>query len=1213
MERHHQTNHLAFSDMATTTEIPHFTYKRKRQPLQIQENPKYPVSVDTSACAPSASSSSTVCDQDVCTIYPGSCEQKAPSTSPHPTHSDQGDDGNSDCTDFSGAPSEAALGEEDAAHDEAVGEGQVEDDKCDNPPPVPLPLPPPPPVSRSSSRSSSAHRRSEGAPPPGHKSGYRGNRGGEKLKAAVQAGQWKNRKVKGRAERALRTLVEDAVEDEKARRAGAYDMREEKKTEEQEEAEYAYFDACHGELRALCTFFSDSPVFYMCLVQPAAQGTFFCDAIPLESLAYKNSVSRSLVSLRRPLLPHNVVTVTFEEVECLETPGMSPEIRDIHRLPQQAALNRLYKRPGYVVRFSTSTEPFGYCAQAATEDGSVYGYNSTVTFSLESFLAARQARLAASGIFQVAFQRVQAWRSQRTECAQESYNLGNDSYMSDCVFTSLLLLNEDVPTHSPNFGEAAERLARSVAFKSLGIDRPAAGGSYVEGYDVEFDDIFPGQTEQQIVEGVHDLAGIASRGAQKVVSGARRLAHCVMAPVHVEGIVPTFPKPSSRRNRVIGYTKRLFAKPLGRTPEVRQRLILVATAMMRRHRQECVTTPNDTILEEMRAHARIKRFNETQTEHYMIGGRIALAEMARDADPSMLFPVTYGNTTIGQVEWAMFIKSETYDSSKIKAPRNIIAPQHLFRGYSHALLYDAQKNFFAAYEDRSVKGLTEYERLQRIHDVFEGQINCYETDFTSMESNVTPDFIMLEGMVLAAFAPPHLRARVDGLFGFLCSGQFKIDGPYESITLPPMRMSGTDHTSVGNFIVNHITCFSMFQQLLGWSNEEMFEQVIGNGVRCLFEGDDGLFSFPVALEPDEIQAAAMMAGVRITFAASNDYKCLEFCGSHIRRVCRYAENLKGHVVAEAAARLKDPLDVLARATSIFDFPELAHSARDRLSLQVAKARSYLIQYSELPIVGPVLHAIVTQHSNADYQLRQAIRELREGVPAALRRFKGSVYLMAQRWLDEYRARTMTDADIEGVIRGDVPVIQVDASMREAVRAEYGLSPDAQLDAEFELMKQIQANAQELHCKILQDHYSQRAGARRVTVTKCGDLREETARIGRVEAASRFVPSFSSVVGLFNSLLLYFVLAGTQLRAGTTAARAFLVALWGGVVIALAWIFAVFGPLIFIFALLALLIGVVVHVSAAIWVATGRNAKFGAFVQYLFVVYFLVMIDRKSVV
>jgi len=387
--------------------------------------------------------------------------------------------------------------------------------------------------------------------------------------------------------------------------------------------------------------------------------------------------------------------------------------------------------------------------------------------TVEQYVLARSKRYGQDSCFYDAVKSIRAFRSAYCSTGGDNASSNALGELNDQLFTALLGCEQHRLSATVWLRLAAtfgEKMLNRAIQKDQGP--VVAAGTYVEGYQVDFFDLFPAR----IKEGLEKMAaGVPSReAATRVVSGliqdsssyvskrgaalsdegkklvAKARTYCRMLPHHVEDFIPTFPDPFSQANSIVSAVKRLMRKVKEPSHDSRLRAALVADAMCAKMQLFPIDEVSDPqIHEKCEQDARAETsWSSDQFDDFMEGVRC----------------VTSNNWERIKFElnrFGTFMKDETADPDKKKALRYISAPIHFIRGVFNALLHLSEHHLFKVFELHCVKGCDSLgirEKMMREFDHVWQSI--FESDFVSFESQVDSARQALhEGKVLAAACP----------------------------------------------------------------------------------------------------------------------------------------------------------------------------------------------------------------------------------------------------------------------------------------------------------------------------------------------------------------------------------------------------------------------------------------------------------------------------
>lgn len=337
-----------------------------------------------------------------------------------------------------------------------------------------------------------------------------------------------------------------------------------------------------------------------------------------------------------------------------------------------------------------------------------------------------------------------------------------------------------------------------------------------------------------------------------------------------------------------------------------------------------VLTP-DSIYAGCEEHAKLKGFKGIELEQYL--GGAALFLRGANGEENLL-------DEAWRTEYGCFTKSENYALSGKKPTRSIQCPDLFVRGYQHAMLANAQHNMFTkVFPHLTIKHLTEDQKMDKIRTTFAGAERIVCTDLTAMEKNVNSFMMTFEREVFKACSPTWMHTAIDSAWDELMTKPRAISHKMFDLFVDPMRASGEDHTSAGNFICN-------LMWICAWTNDAA--AILSGDRPCLVEGDDG----QVGVDGLDLPDAKQIAGLGIRIKLEETIANSSFVSKTIvndRPVC-------------------DALSI-AQNFSVIRDPDLASNHGDAAK-QYAMAMSYYYLYGGYPIVGPYFLNYLLRHHDA---------------------------------------------------------------------------------------------------------------------------------------------------------------------------------------------------------------------------------------------------------
>lgn len=222
-----------------------------------------------------------------------------------------------------------------------------------------------------------------------------------------------------------------------------------------------------------------------------------------------------------------------------------------------------------------------------------------------------------------------------------------------------------------------------------------------------------------------------------------------------------------------------------------------------------------------------------------------------------------------------FVKAEGYEEEK-KPIRYIACPAKDFRGYSHYACMEAQKILFEN-NPHSVKGLTRDQMLQRLAETFHGPV--LQQDVSQFEKNITRGMLKLEALVNLNISDHKYDNQLYNYYAAMISSVY-CDSTYFDTIVQPMRMSGSDTTSEGNWICNCAFVYTILKRCgytLRWNDafiiegdDCMLDRTIID--KCVYKNKTGI---------DAYTACAADMYLPITFDEYGSVAQSNFLGCHM--------------------------------------------------------------------------------------------------------------------------------------------------------------------------------------------------------------------------------------------------------------------------------------------------------------------------------------------
>lgn len=674
-------------------------------------------------------------------------------------------------------------------------------------------------------------------------------------------------------------------------------------------------------------------------------------------------------------------------------------------------------------------------------------------FSLEQWIHARGRRLARVDIGS-SLPRVRAFRSNVTNFGMMDYQRGNDSEVNDELFTALLLVDDVVVENGCKMWtemalKATCRKIRSEIMKCEG--EPVVEGTYIRGYDLEFQDVFPDIMKDALArmdlgESARDAADWAYTKMADITCGYRTLrgkasewadsweyARMVEA-LHIDHLYPAFPNPCSLKNAAIGMAKRIIRPIKPRDTYAVQAEAVVAQELAAKVVPEEEFDKGKAI-EEAEHKAASEPWTEDQRRDYVAGAHEAVSlaeEWVTGKKKELEERIT---------RFTMFIKQESYAPDAKKAVRYITAPMHYVRGFMATILEPGENAFIRSFSTHMVKGLKVAETRDKILDQFSGYTRIFESDFSSWESLIhSGRQLTNEMVVLVASSPPKVRGLVEHLLTHLATSDLTFKTAFGEGRLPNIRFSGTHHTSVGNAIQNVCAQFAAMARTAGLPAQRAGEYLRNFRNPFLVEGDDFVCALPPEVELPGLLAAHKAAGSEVKSDLKEVVENANFCGQTV-------------VLTELGNEVdKDPIDCLSKI-GICMGADKTTKAKD-LELMVAKCMSYASTFPNLPILQAYIDAVI-----------ERFRDVRAGIILAY-------HDVNRKGMGRAGADYLHSLKRKGILFADgfkTEASRVSQGMRQRLAERYSaLTAEVQVRIEEDLVAQIRRGATVLSSPILTD-------------------------------------------------------------------------------------------------------------------------------------------------
>lgn len=880
-------------------------------------------------------------------------------------------------------------------------------------------------------------------------------------------------------------VMADKVSEELEKMAGEEDARREKleaekRALEEEQAANARLRKMEQDLVDLAPYLKHR--FLAIYTGPNARETeYFPENIReqlglphIKNLIVTPRVGYTLADLQQPVVPHEVLSFEAELVQFKE-PG--------RRLP---SMKKYEVEVGLVstLLVTWSIRGYGFCWKELNDKMREYGrpdIDGTSRLSLETLMAMHFRHLASSGDFNTVLDAVSGYLSTNMKADHNQYDPSASGHMADFLYTCFLLLMGGHQTLDAQ--SIGEKVISDTIYRSIVRDRCPAPGTYVRGYELEVRDIFPAPT--QIRDVVSRASGYMRETAESV---KKQWSECRLSSVHVADFLPSFPLHESVINQKLGFIKRL-ACARGQPTDAFKTNIRSAVRWLKHtyHPEETLSMAD--VRAECLKHTQENGFTEEQKAKYMMGVDWALSLKT-------LGDLELGASMLGEA--GGFNKMEVLDEGKKKTPRYIVAPNFYMRGYSHAILMSAQRNFFHQFKSHTVKGLTREEQKVKVHSAMEGRSGFLETDYTSFESNITSFYIEeVEKELFVHFADEAMKPLVADMFSKLAHQTTEVKSSTFTMFLEPMRLSGTDHTSAGNCLVNFCITMAIMYEAMGRTDPmENFLDWMENTHPYFFEGDDGLMHVGSDIDMARLKSATQHSGAKLTFEYDDDMENLNFCGMTTEKVY-----INGH---PRIVNMVNPMTILSKMFALFS---PADTCRHDDEISAAKALSYYDLYHDLPIIGPVSRAVCEfyQRQRVFERIRSHFIDL-DGHTLPLdywgSKILGGLPLPSRadfmRSLDRFKEQVAI-------------FVEASAELRQSVADRFHISISDQHTIEHQLVEQLERGHRVLRCDTLVRLWRENPGVQAMRQRVEDDAREIAKTRAKLAAAKDFmaqaVPSY----------------------------------------------------------------------------------------------------------
>lgn len=364
---------------------------------------------------------------------------------------------------------------------------------------------------------------------------------------------------------------------------------------------------------------------------------------------------------------------------------------------------------------------------------------------------------------------------------------------------------------------------------------------------------------------------------------AKQFRSCRLAPYTMQGFYPLIPANSDPDTMAAGVAKRILPGELPMTSKMRGRLVVAVDQLI------------SLCLAEARANPRGDQADYAERlEHFLDGRPSAERRMIQDGIDAWESDPTQAISTYMAQDYKCFVKAETYRTPK--PPRLIMSLTPEQRGMQFSAMSQVLSIVEAATAPGNVKHLSPQMIYDKLVTKFSHVQQCFETDFSSFESCISPAVKeLIESRVFKELF--RELGLVDAARWYKAAVEdrhtLNVHGPhFDLIRIPHIRMSGDLWTSIGNLIVN--VC------VVAACTKVPVSKLLEDG---LFEGDDGIFPC-YKLKDKTLERRAAGCGMRLKFLRGA-WDELSFCGN-------FHEFVDGSV-----CRARDPVSVMSGLTCLF--------------------------------------------------------------------------------------------------------------------------------------------------------------------------------------------------------------------------------------------------------------------------------------------------------
>lgn len=321
-----------------------------------------------------------------------------------------------------------------------------------------------------------------------------------------------------------------------------------------------------------------------------------------------------------------------------------------------------------------------------------------------------------------------------------------------------------------------------------------------------------------------------------------------LAPIRIHDLAPHMPDPSDNGTMIAGIAKRLMPERASDPTEDVLEDLTQLTDELATLVRDTQPRDEDELLEEMLRGRPLHEATEIRRGW----------EAARE-DPAQAIE------ELERAPYKCFVKAEAYPDASFKPPRFIMTLTLEQRGMQAYFLRPLLDRIERATATGNVKHLKPDEVTEKIRRRFDGILRVCETDYTAFESSITPVIKKaVENRLFRAIAEDDdTRAFIKRVLG---RRVVNVMGPTFAIPqMPHIRMSGDQHTSIGNLVTNLVVS--------AYATRRSVSELLLTG---LFEGDDGVFPLGGA-DPEILQQRAAAAGFTLKVDVGR-WDELSFCG-----------------------------------------------------------------------------------------------------------------------------------------------------------------------------------------------------------------------------------------------------------------------------------------------------------------------------------------------